>query len=47
MYAIPETEFDEGIDTAIHQAESKRIWSTAKDGTNSQLYLDDEQLERE
>lgn len=46
MYAIPESEFDEGINYAIQQAEAKRVWSTDTDPINARLYLDPEQLER-
>lgn len=48
MYAIPESDFDEGINYAMQQAEAKRVWSTStnKDQINARLYLDTEQLER-
>lgn len=46
MNAIPEKAFDEGINYAMQQAEAKRVWSTATDPINANLYLDPEQLER-
>lgn len=46
MSAIPEKQFDDGINYAMQQTESKRVWSTTNDPINSSLYLDPEQLER-
>lgn len=47
MYAIPENDFDEGINYAIQQAENRKIWDSTTDAKNSHVYSDERRLERE
>lgn len=47
MYAIPENDFDEGINYAIQQAENRKMWESAHNPHDSQGYSDEKRLERE